>query len=87
MGNALPDLLLRDYDDLIGLHVEKVFKFTKPILAGKTRFVRFTHDNSFHAIKSHSKYPYPTIFLCRFPLANSSETCGSKILPCYSTIY
>lgn len=39
MGNALPEMLLRDYDDLIGLHVEKVFKFTKPVLAGETSTV------------------------------------------------
>ena len=36
MGNALPDVLMRDYDDLVGLHVDKVFKFTKPVLAGET---------------------------------------------------
>lgn len=34
MGNALPDMLMREVGDLIGLHVEKVFKFTKPVLAG-----------------------------------------------------
>jgi len=34
VGKALPDMLLRDYDDLVGLHVGAVLKISKPILAG-----------------------------------------------------
>jgi len=33
-GDALPDILMRDYDELIGLHVSKVLKIDRPILAG-----------------------------------------------------
>jgi hypothetical protein len=36
MGNALPDMLMRDYEDLIGLSVDKVLRFSKPVLAGDT---------------------------------------------------
>lgn len=35
IGNFLPDVLMQNHDDLVGLHVDKVFKFTKPVLAGK----------------------------------------------------
>ena len=37
MGNALPDMLMRDYEDLIGLSVDKVLRFSKPVLAGDTK--------------------------------------------------
>ena len=46
LGNALPDVLMRDYEDLIGLEVDKVFKFTKPVLAGKI------HETSQLAIRT-----------------------------------
>lgn len=41
MGNALPEMLLRDYEDLIGLSVDKVLRFTKPVLAGKISWLLF----------------------------------------------
>ena len=34
VGSALPEMLLRDYDELVCLHVENVLKISKPILAG-----------------------------------------------------
>ena len=34
VGRALPEMLLRDYNELVGLHVESVLKINKPILAG-----------------------------------------------------
>lgn len=40
-GNALPEMLLRDYEDLIGLSVDKVLRFTKPVLAGKISWLVF----------------------------------------------
>lgn len=47
MGNALPDMLMRDYEDLIGLSVDKVLRFSKPVLAGDTTVLpRYFQTNS-----------------------------------------
>jgi len=32
VGDALPDILLRDYDELIGQHVNEVLNINRPIL-------------------------------------------------------
>lgn len=34
VGRALPEMLLRDYDDLMCVHIENVLKINRPILAG-----------------------------------------------------
>ena len=34
VGRALPEMLLRDYEDLVGLYVGEVLKIERPILAG-----------------------------------------------------
>jgi len=34
VGDALPDILLRDYDELIGKHVNKVLTINRPLLSG-----------------------------------------------------
>jgi hypothetical protein len=31
VGDALPDILLRDYDELIGQHVNKVLTINRPL--------------------------------------------------------